>query len=130
MPYQATTPVSQQIGILHQGSTPVPVSQLSFTPTSSAVIIAAPSASYQIALVQISLAAGAAFTAVSLYSTTTNTVKFPIGSMASGASFVVPFSPCPWLLCVPGESLTLAFTGTGTLSGSVNYALVPVADAT
>ena len=130
MPYQATTPVSQQIGILHMGSTPVPVSQLSFAPTSSTAVIAAPSTDYQIALVQIALVAGAAFTAVSLYSTTTSTVKFPIGSMASGASFCVPFSPCPWLLCVPGESLTLAFTGAGTLSGSVNYALVPVSKET
>lgn len=126
MPYEATTPVSQQIGILHQGSTPVPISQLSFAPSATGVIIAAPASGYQIALVQIALVAGAAFTAVSLYSTTTTAVKFPIGSMASGASFVVPFSPCPWLLCAPGESLTLAFTGTGTLSGSVNYALVPV----
>ena len=130
MPYQATTPVSQQIGILHMGSTPVPVSQLSFAPTATAVIIAAPAAGYQIALFQISLVAGAAFTAVSLYSTTTTGTSFPIGSMASGASFVVPFSPCPWLLCAPGESLTLAKTGSGTMSGSVNYALVPVPNPT
>ena len=125
MAYQATTPTSHQVGILHVGSTPVPVQVLPISITATGVIIAAPASTYQIALVQIVLVAGAAFTAVSLYSTTTSGLTIPFGSMASGASIIVPYSPCPWLLCAPGESLTLAKTGSGTLSGSVNYIIMP-----
>src|SRR5208337_7842 len=116
---------SHQVGILHVGSTPVPVQVLPISITATGVIIAAPASTYQIALVQIVLVAGAAFTAVSLYSTTTTGLTIPFGSMASGASIIVPHSPCPWLLCAPGESLTLAKTGSGTLSGSVNYVIMP-----
>jgi hypothetical protein len=126
MPYQATTPSSDQIGILHAGSTPVQVQVLAISITATGVIIPAPPTGYQIALVQIFLSAGAAFTAVSLYSTTTTGLSIPFGSLASGATVIVPYSPCPWLICGSGESLTLAKTGSGTLSGSVNYLVMPI----
>ena len=129
MPYQATTPVSQQVGILHVGSTPLAVQQKSVSLTASGVIVAAPPAGYQIAVMQVFLAAGAAFTAVAVESTTTTAIILSVGAMASGGQLVLPFSPCPWLTCAPGESLTLAFTGTGTLAGSVNYLVIPVVDA-
>lgn len=129
MPYQATTPVSQQVGILHVGSTPLFVQQAAISLTSSGVIVAAPPSGYQIAVTQGFLAAGAAFTAVGLKSTTTTAIIFSIGAMASGGQLVLPFSPCPWLTCAAGESLTLAFTGTGTLAGSINYVVIPVVDA-
>lgn len=129
MPYQATTPVSQQVGILHVGSASLAAQQVAVSKTSSGVIVAAPSAGYQIAVVQAFLTAGAAFTAVALESTTTTAIILSIGAMASGGQLVFPFSPCPWLICAPGESLTLAFTGTGTLAGSINYVVIPVVDA-
>ena len=99
MPYQATTPTSSQVGILHSGSTPLTAQQAAVSKTSSGVIVAAPPAGYQIAVVQVFLAAGAAFTAVALESTTTTAIILSIGAMASGGQLVLPFSPCPWLTC-------------------------------
>jgi hypothetical protein len=125
MPYQATTPVSQQIGILHAGSTPLITQQKAVSLTASGVVVAAPPAGYQIAVVQAFLTAGAAFTAVALESTNTTAIILPIGAMASGGLLVFPFSQCPWLTCASGDSLTLTFTGTGTLAGSVNYVILP-----
>ena len=130
MPYQATTPVSQQVGILHVGSTPVTAQQKAVSITSSGTIVAAPPAGYQIVVVQAFLAAGAAFTAVALQSHTTTAISVAIGALASGGQLVFPFSPVPWLACAPGEALDLAFTGTGTLAGSVNYVVIPVVNAT
>ena len=129
MPYQATTPVSQQLGVLHIGSNPLTAQQLAVSITTSGTIVAAPPARYQIAIVQAFLAAGAAFTAVSLQSHTTTATSIPIGALASGGQLLLPFSPVPWLLS-PGESLDLEFTGSGTLAGSINYVVIPVVDDT
>jgi hypothetical protein len=126
MPFQATTPTSDQVGVLHHGSLPLTAQQKAVSITSSGVIVAAPPSGYQIAVVQAFLAAGAAFTAVALESTTTTAIILSVGALASGGQLVLPYSPCPWLTCAPGESLTLAFTGAGTLAGSVNYVVVPV----
>lgn len=130
MPYQATTPVSQQVGILHIGSTPQAAQQMAVSITSSGTIVAAPPAGYSIAVVQAFLAAGAAFTAVTLQSHSTTAIVVPIGALASGGQLVLPFSPIPWLVCAPGEGLDLEFTGTGTLAGTINYVVIPVVDAT
>ena len=129
MPYQATTPVSFQVNVLHSGSTPLAAQQVSISITSSGTIVAAPPADHAIVVVQVFLAAGAAFTAVALQSHTTTAISVPIGALASGGQLVLPFSPIPWLMCAPGEALDLEFTGTGTLAGSVNYAILPVVDA-
>ena len=80
-------------------------------------------------VVQAFLAAGAAFTAVALQSHTTTAISVPIGAMAAGGQLVLPFSPCPWLTCAPGEALDLEMTGTGTLAGTINYVVIPVVDA-
>ncbi|MGA8313180.1 MAG: hypothetical protein WB755_24360 [Terriglobales bacterium] len=130
MPYQATTPVSQQVGILHIGSTPQAAQQMAVSITSSGTIVAAPPAGYSIAVVQAFLAAGAAFTAVTLQSHSTTAFVVPIGALASDGQLVLPFSPIPWLVCAPGEGLDLEFTGTGTLAGTINYVVIPVVDAT
>ena len=99
MPYQATTPVSQQVGILHIGSTPQAAQQMAVSITSSGTIVAAPPAGYSIAVVQAFLAAGAAFTAVTLQSHSTTAFVVPIGALASDGQLVLPFSPIPWLVC-------------------------------
>ena len=44
MPYQATTPVSNQVGVLHIGSTPLTAQQAAVSITSSGTIVAAPPA--------------------------------------------------------------------------------------
>ena len=106
MPYQATTPVSNQVGVLHVGSIPLTAQQAAVSITSSGTIVAAPPAGYRIVVVQAFLAAGAAFTAVALQSHTTTAISVPIGAMASGGQLVLPFSPCPWLTCAPARPST------------------------
>jgi hypothetical protein len=126
MPYQATTTVSQQVGILHAGSTPLKSQQIAVSLTSSGTIIAAPPAGYQIAIAQLFLVASAAVTAVNLQSHTTTGIATGSVILAAGGQILLPFSPCPWLLCAPGEALDLEFTGAATLAGSVNYVVIPV----
>lgn len=126
MPFQATTPVSQQVGVLHYGSRPLTVQQKAVAITSSGTIVAAPPAGYQLAVTQIFLVASAAFTAVNLQSHTTTTVATGGITLAANGQLILPFSPGPWLTCAPGEALDLEMTGTGTLAGSVNYVVVPV----
>ena len=126
MPYQATTPTSSQVGILHVGSTPLQVQQAAVSITSSGTIVAAPPAGYKIALVQLFLVASAAVTVVNLQShTTTGIATGGVSLPAAGSQLVLPFSPATWLTCVPGEALDLEFTGTATLAGSVNYVIMP-----
>ena len=125
MPYQAATPVSQQAGILHAGSTPLTAQQKAVSITSSGTIVAAPPSGYAIAVVQIALVASAALTAVNLQSHTTTGIATGGVTLAANGQLVLPFSPCPWLTCVPGEALDLEMTGTGTLAGTINYVLVP-----
>ena len=126
MPYQATTPVSDQVGVLHYGSLPLTAHQQAVSITASGTILAAPPSGYQIAVVQIALVASAALTAVNLQSHTTTGIATGGVTLAANGQLVLPFSPCPWLTCVPGEALDLEMTGTGTLAGTINYVLVPV----
>jgi len=126
VPYQSTTPVSHQVGALHVGSTPIAAQQQSISLTSSGTIIAAPPADHQIALVQLFLVADAAFTAVNLQSSSSTGIATGGVTLAANGQLILPFSPCPWITCNPGEALNLEFTGTGTLAGSVNYVVVPV----
>lgn len=125
MPYQATTPTSFAVGTLHAGSTPLTAHQAAVSITSSGTIVAAPPAGYMIAVVQLALVASAAFTAVNLQSHTTTGIATGGVTLAANGQLVLPFSPVPWLTCVPGESLDLEMTGTGTLAGTINYVLVP-----
>ena len=126
MPYQATTPVSDQVGVLHYGSLPLTAHRRAVSITASGTILAAPPSGYQIAVVQIALVASAALTAVNLQSHTTTGIATGGVTLAANGQLVLPFSPCPWLTCVPGEALDLEMTGTGTLAGTINYVLVPV----
>lgn len=126
MPFQATTPVSNEVGILHAGSIPLISRQIAVSITSSGTIIAAPPSGYQIAVTQLFLVASAAFTAVNLQSHSSTGIATGGVSLAAAGQLVLPFSPCPWITCYPGEALDLEFTGTGTLAGSVNYVVAPV----
>jgi hypothetical protein len=47
-------------------------------------------------------------------------------TLAANGQLILPFSPCPWLTCAPGEALDLEMTGSGTLAGTINYVVVPV----
>jgi len=125
MPYQATTPVSDQVGVLHYGSLPLTAHQQAVSITASGTIVAAPPSGYQIAVVQIALVASAALTTVNLQSHTTTGIATGGVTLAANGQLILPFSPCPWLTCAPGEALDLEMTGTGTLAGTVNYVLVP-----
>jgi hypothetical protein len=126
MPFQATTPTSAQVGVLHYGSLPLTAQQKAVAITSSGTIVAAPPSGYQVAVIQIALVASAAFTAVNLQSHTTTAVATGGVTLAANGQLILPFSPVPWLTCAPGEALDLEMTGTGTLAGSVNYVVVPV----
>lgn len=126
MPYQATTPVSDQVGVLHYGSLPLTAHQQAVSIAASGTIVAAPPSGYQIAVVQIALVASAALTAVNLQSHTTTGIATGGVTLAANGQLILPFSPCPWLTCAPGEALDLEMTGSGTLAGTINYVVVPV----
>jgi hypothetical protein len=125
MPYQAATPVSNQVGVIHSGSTPLIAQQAAVSITASGTIVAAPSAGYKIAVIQMALVASAALTAVTLQSHTTTGIATGGVTLAANGQLVLPYSPCPWLTCVPGEALDLQITGTGTLAGTINYVVLP-----
>jgi len=126
MPYQATTPVSDQVGVLHYGSLPLTAHQQAVSITASGTILAAPPSGYAIAVVQIALVASAALTTVNLQSHTTTGIATGGVTLAANGQLILPFSPCPWLTCAPGEALDLEMTGSGTLAGTINYVVVPV----
>jgi len=126
MPYQATTPVTHSVGILHAGSTPLTAHQQAVSITSSGTIVAAPPSGYQIAVTQIALVASAAFTAVNLQSHSTTGIATGGVTLAANGQLILPYAPLPWLTCAPGEALDLEFTGTGTLAGTINYVFIPV----
>jgi hypothetical protein len=129
MPYQAATPVSNQVGVIHSGSTPFIAQQAAVSITASGTIVAAPPAGYKIAVIQMALVASAALTAVNLQSHTTTAIATGGVTLAANGQLVLPYSPCPWLTCVPGEALDLQITGTGTLAGTINYVVVPATGA-
>jgi hypothetical protein len=127
MPYQATTPTSDQVGVLHAGSVPLPNQQISFTGStvSGTTVIAAPPTGWQIAVMQMVIASTAAVTAVKLYSSSTTSISLAITNLVALTPLVLPYSPMPWITCAPGESLVISWTTAATISGSVNYVIVP-----
>ncbi len=129
MSYQATTPVSNQVGILHLGNIALPTLQYGFSQTTVAgsVIIPAAPTGFAIAVTQIVVNASAAVTVFTLFTSSGVTKVFTGGvSIGAAAFFVLPHSPCPWITCLPGDGLEASWTGAATISGSVNYVLLPV----
>ena len=111
MPYQATTPVSQQLGVLHIGSNPSDRPAVGglhhhFRHDRCRSTRTLPDRNRQ-----AFLAAGAAFTAVSLQSHTTTATSIPIGPLGvrgpASSARSHPFHGS----CAPGESLDLELTG-------------------
>ncbi len=130
MSFQATQPVSELVAWVHYGNIALPIQQLSFSITSSGNIIPAASTGYSIALMQMLLGFSAPVTAVNLQSSVATGIK--TGAIALGFTtyqtsgvMILPFSACPWITCAPTDALALEFTGAATLSGSVNYVLIP-----
>jgi hypothetical protein len=131
MSYQATMPVSEQVGILHIGNIALQTIQLGFSvsTTGGSTIVAAPPSGFAIAVSQLFLNSTAAVTALGLYTSSgsLSTKVFTGGvSIAANGFFVLPYSPCPWIVCLSGDALNVGWTTSSTISGSVNYVLLPV----
>src|SRR5208337_5547965 len=128
MSYQATTPNSDQVNILHCGNVALVPQQFGFsvsTPAGSS-LIAAPPSGFCIAVTQLFLNSSAAVTALQLYTSSSATAVFTGGvAIAANGNFILPYSPVPWIICLPGDGLNVKWTTASTIAGSVNYVLVP-----
>src|SRR5271166_6979615 len=103
MSYQATTPTSDQVGILHCGNIALVSQQLGFSvsTTSGSSLIAAPPSGFCIAVTQLFLNSSAAVTALTLYTSSSATAVFTGGvSIAANGNFILPYSPVPWFVCL------------------------------
>ncbi len=130
MPYQLTTPVSDQVGILHLGGQPTFVQTTAISMSASGVItngtiaIAAAPAGYQWCVLALAIANSAGTAqSVTLESTTgpvllTGAISLP---SSVGGQLVLPYNPAGWAYGNVADTLTLAL-GAGTLvTGVIVY---------
>ena len=124
MPYQGTTPVSPQIGVLQAGFTPVQVQLfgVSTAGTTSYPLVPVQPANYQALIASLAISASAAGITVQLQSSTTTGIVSGTFTTAANSTVVLPENPLGWFQSNVGEGINVVTNTTSAVFLTGNWA--------
>ncbi len=127
MSYKGTCPISDQVGVMHQGMTPLlaQYAPIASSQASAKTIAPAPPVGSTIVIVAYSVTCGATANTFNFQSHTTTSLATGIHALPINGSIVAPYCPAGLFACVPGEALDILLTGATAVGGELTYVIVP-----